>query len=93
MASQNLESRVFKLNNELGMHARPASLFVQTANNFHCEVKVEKDGNIINGKSVMELMVLAAEEGSSLKVTAEGEDASEALDALEKLFQNKFGED
>jgi len=93
MASHNLESRVFKLTNELGMHARPASLFVQTVNDYNCEVKVEKDGNIINGKSVMELMVLAAEEGSSLKVTAEGEDASEALDALEKLFQNKFGED
>lgn len=87
------ETRLFKVQNQLGMHARPASLFAKKANEFKADITVEKDGNVISGKSIMGLMMLAAEEGSSLTVAAEGEDAVEALDALEQLFREKFGED
>ena len=93
MGGGKSKTRVFTVRNQLGMHARPASLFVKQAKEFDSDITVQKDGNVINGKSIMGLMMLAAEEGSSLSVTATGADASEALDALEKLFENKFGEE
>ncbi|MCF7855524.1 MAG: HPr family phosphocarrier protein [Candidatus Pacebacteria bacterium] len=93
MASEKPQSRIFKIRNQLGLHARPASLFAKTASTFDAEITVQKDGNVINGKSIMGLMMLAAEQGASLEVSAAGEDAPEALNALEKLFEDKFGED
>jgi len=79
--------------NKLGLHARPASLFVKTANQFQCEVFVEKDGEVINGKSIMGLLMLAAGPGSELTLRAEGADASQAVLELESLVRHKFNED
>jgi phosphocarrier protein HPr len=79
--------------NKLGIHARPAALFVKTANRFHCEIFVEKDGEKVNGKSIMGLMMLAAGPGSKIIVMAEGSDAPRALMELEALVKRKFDED
>lgn len=79
--------------NKLGIHARPAALFVKTANRFDCEILVEKDGETVNGKSIMGLMMLAAGPGSKLTVHAEGRDASKAINELEGLLARKFDED
>lgn len=77
----------------LGLHARPAAMFVHEAARFKSQVLVSKDGLEINGKSVMGLMLLAAECGSRLKIRVDGPDEAKALEALEKLFQKKFDED
>ena len=79
--------------NKLGIHARPAALFVKTANRFGCSVFVEKDDEKVNGKSIMGLMMLAAGPGSKLTVHAHGHDASQALAELETLIQRKFDEE
>lgn len=79
--------------NKLGIHARPAAMFVKTANRFECDVYVEKDGERVNGKSIMGLMMLAAGPGSKLLVFAEGEDAAKAVVELEALLKRKFDED
>ena len=78
--------------NKLGIHARPAAMFVKTANRFSCDIFVEKDGEKVNGKSIMGLMMLAAGPGSKLTIHAEGNDASQALAELENLFKQKFDE-
>src|SRR4026208_1579656 len=78
--------------NKLGIHARPAALFVRTANKFTCDIFVEKDGEKVNGKSIMGLMMLAAGPGCRLTVQAEGHDASQAVAELEALFKGKFDE-
>jgi len=78
--------------NKLGIHARPAAMFVRTANRFSCDIFVEKDGEKVNGKSIMGLMMLAAGPGSKLTISAEGQDASQALNELETLFKQKFDE-
>ncbi len=83
----------FTVSNKLGMHARPAAMFVKTANRFQCDIFVEKDGEKVNGKSIMGLMMLAAGPGSTLTVHAEGQDASQALAELEVLLQRRFDED
>src|SRR5882724_10297376 len=82
----------FLVVNKLGIHARPAALFVKTANRFTCEIFVEKDGEKVNGKSIMGLMMLAAGPGSKVMVSAQGQDASQALVELEKIFKQKFDE-
>jgi len=74
------------------MHARAAANFVKVANKYSSDVTVEKDGVSANGKSIMGVMMLAASKGSKIKVTTEGEDAKESLEALEKLIKDKFGE-
>lgn len=79
--------------NKLGIHARPAALFVKTANRFACEIFVEKDGEKVNGKSIMGLMMLAAGPGSKLMVSAEGNDAPRAMVEIEALVKRKFDED
>ena len=78
--------------NELGLHARPAAEFVKTAGRFACAVTVRKDGMEVNGKSIMGMMMLAAEMGSELVLIADGDDAEAALDALEALVKAGFGE-
>jgi len=85
-------TREFLVSNKLGIHARPAALFVKTANRFDCEIFVEKDGEKVNGKSIMGLMMLAAGPGSKVMVSAQGQDASQALAELEKIFKQKFDE-
>src|SRR5205814_1599579 len=87
-------TRDFLVSNKLGIHARPAALFVKTANRFTCEIFVEKDGEKVNGKSIMGLMMLAAGPGSKLTVHAEGRDASAALSEIEALItKRKFDEE
>src|SRR4026208_132205 len=85
--------REFVIINKLGIHARPAAMFVKTANRFECDVFVEKDGERVNGKSIMGLMMLAAGPGSKLLIFAEGEDAAKAVVELEALLRRKFDED
>ncbi|PWG65212.1 HPr family phosphocarrier protein [Spiribacter halobius] len=79
--------------NRLGLHARAAARFVAVAAEYQASVHVELDGRRVNGKSIMGLMMLAAGRGTELLVEAEGEDAPEALDALEALVADRFGED
>lgn len=79
--------------NKLGMHARPAAMFVRVANRFNCEILVEKDGEEVNGKSIMGLMLLAAGCGSQLKITAVGADAPNAIKDIEEIIARKFDEE
>ena len=79
--------------NALGMHARPSARFVKVSNRYRADIWVEKDGEQVNGKSIMGLMMLAAGQGSKLHVTAEGPDAEKALDDLEHLVQARFDEE
>ena len=81
------------VSNKLGIHARPAALFVKAANRYQCDIFVEKDGERVNGKSIMGLMMLAAGPGSRLTLFAEGGDAQKAILELEALFAAKFHED
>ena len=85
--------RVYHVSNKLGIHARPAALFVKTANRFECDVFVEKDGEKVNGKSIMGLMMLAAGPGCKLTVTFAGPDASKALAEIDALIKRKFDEE
>lgn len=85
--------REMTVSNKLGVHARPAAMFVKVANQFEADIYVEKDGERVNGKSIMGLMMLAAGPGSKLTVYAEGEDAARALEELEALLKRKFDED
>jgi phosphocarrier protein len=79
--------------NQLGIHARPAALFVKVANKFASNILVEKDGEQVNGKSIMGLMMLAAAHGSKLTLIAEGRDAETATRELAQLFEQKFNEE
>ena len=86
-------SKDLVINNKLGMHARPSARFVKVSNRYQSEIWVEKDGEQVNGKSIMGLMMLAAGQGSKLHVTAEGPDAVQALDDLEHLIKANFDEE
>ena len=86
------ESAIAEIKNELGLHARAAAQFVQTANKFDARVTVSKDGEEVNGKSILSLMMLAAPIGSEIEITTDGEDAPELLHILLELIENKFGE-
>ena len=79
--------------NRLGLHARPAAMFVRIASRYRAEVWVSKEGEEINGKSIMGLMMLAAGQGSKLRIRCEGLDAEKALEELETLIKAKFNED
>lgn len=79
--------------NRLGLHARPAAMFVRVANRYRAEVWVEKESERVNGKSIMGLMMLAAGQGSKLRICCEGPDADKALEELEQLIASKFSED
>ena len=79
--------------NKLGIHARPAAMFVKIANRFACDIFVEKDGEKINGKSIMGLMMLAAGPGSKLTLLVKGADAPAAIAELEALVKRKFDEE
>jgi phosphocarrier protein len=93
IAESGIMTKDFLVANKLGIHARPAAMFVKTANRFHCDIFVEKDGEKVNGKSIMGLMMLAAGPGSTLTVHAQGQDAPQALAELETLIKRKFDED
>ena len=87
-----MSEREARIVNPLGMHARPAAEFVKTANRFRSQVSVRRGDLTVNGKSIMGMMMLAAERGSTLLIAADGEDASEALDALCGLVAAGFNE-
>ena len=74
------------IKNRQGLHARPAAIFVQIANKFESEITVRKDKEEVNGKSIMGILMLAAEQGSSVCIKAEGADAREAIEELEKIL-------
>ncbi len=82
-----------QITNKLGLHARPAAMVVQTASKFKSEIRLIKDDLEINGKSIMGVMMLAAEKGSTIKIRVEGEDEAQALEKLIQLFESKFGEE
>ena len=79
--------------NKLGLHARPAAQLVKTISRFKSEVSIKRDSLTVNAKSIMGVMMLAAELGAVLRFRIEGEDERQAMDAIEKVFQDKFGED
>ena len=89
MADQK-ETRELVLLNKYGLHVRPAGLFAKIASRFDADVDVEKDGNVVSGKSIMALMTLEATCGTKLVVTATGPQSKEVLDELEALVQRKF---
>ena len=75
--------------NKLGLHARPASLFVQAANKFDSTVNVEKDGEVVSGKSIMGILTLAVEYGNEIYIEVEGDDAEEAINSLEQVVSDE----
>ncbi len=85
-----MPSSEYTITNKLGIHARPAAQFVKIANSFDTEVTVEKDDEEVDGKSIMGLMMLAAGHGSVLKITTEGPEENEALEALGALIARDF---
>ena len=89
MADEKL-TKELTLKNKYGMHVRPAGLFAKIASRFNADVEVEKDGNVVSGKSIMALMTLEAVCGTTLKVTASGPQAKEVLEELEALVSRKF---
>jgi phosphocarrier protein len=93
MSAGRIMVRELKVINQLGLHARPAALFVKTASRFESDISVAKDGNSVSGKSIMGLMTLEAGLGSVLMVTAEGMDAEESLNELQHLVDSKFFEE
>lgn len=84
--------RQVRIINRLGLHARAAAKLVTCANGFHSRVEVERNGQRVNGKSIMGVMMLAASQGTEIVLEASGEDAEAALDALETLVAERFGE-
>jgi phosphocarrier protein len=85
-------TKTFTIQNEYGLHARPAALFVKCVGEYDAQVMVEKDGMSVSGSSIMGLLTLEGHEGCELKLTAEGNQAEEALAALGELIDSKFGE-
>jgi phosphocarrier protein len=85
--------RELTVRNRAGLHTRPASMIVRTASKFDSEIFLRRDNYEINGKSVIGVMTLAAEQGASLTLVVEGEDEEEAADAIAELFRDGFGEE
>jgi phosphocarrier protein HPr len=84
--------KVCIVRNKMGLHARPAALIVQTANRYPCDVALVKDGQEVNGKSIMGVLMLAAAKGSTITVRTEGEQAQACASALSDLFEKGFNE-
>ena len=83
----------FTIINKLGLHARASALLVKNATRFHSEIKIEREGIEVNGKSIMGIMMLAAAKGTVIRLKVEGEDEQEAMAVLGELIENGFGED
>lgn len=86
-------SKEVTIKNRAGIHARPAALLVQTANEFESQIYFEKENNRINGKSIMGIITLGAGYGTALTISAEGSDEEAAVDAIIQLFENRFEEE
>lgn len=85
-------TKEFVINNEYGLHARPAALFVKCASEYDAQIMVEKDGFAVSGKSIMGLLTLEGHQGCTLSIQASGEQAAEAMAAIEALVASNFGE-
>lgn len=92
MDSVHTIEKKFIVQNKLGLHARPASALVRTANSFKSEITLQKGKTKVNGKSIMGVMMLAAGPGSKITVHISGPDAQAAMDQVQKLFETRFGE-
>lgn len=86
-------SNQFQIKNELGLHARAAAAFVKIANRYRAEIMVSREKVKVNGKSIMGVLMLAAAKGSTISIETEGDDSEEALEALGRLIEDKFGEE
>ena len=86
------ETKTLKLKNKLGMHARSAASFVKVAQQFKAKIYIERNGQTVNGDSILDILTLGCPYGGILTIKAEGDDASMAIEQLEKLIENKFGE-
>ncbi len=87
------DARILTIVNRRGLHARASARFVQTAESYDAELTITRDGLSVGGQSIMGLMMLAASQGCTIEVMAAGAEAEEALDAIEALVANRFGED
>lgn len=85
--------REVRIINKLGLHARPAALLVQKASQFESEIKLKRENIEVNAKSIMGVMMLAAEMGSVITVTVDGPDEEEAVEAMAQVIQSRFGEE
>jgi phosphocarrier protein HPr len=85
-------TKTFEIKNKLGLHARAAALLVQTINKFDAEVTIEKDGQTVDGRSIMGVLTLAATQGSKIELEAKGREAEAVLAAVESLIDQKFHE-
>lgn len=83
----------FTIRNMLGLHARAAAAFVKIANRYQSDIIVHKDGVSVNGKSIMGVLMLAAAKGAAIDISAKGDDADDAMTALARLIEDKFGEE
>ncbi len=88
-----MPSKELTLINKLGLHARAAAKFVNLASGFESEVTISRNGKTVNGKSIMGVMMLAASCGTTIEVNADGNDAEQALQQIEQLVQDRFGEE
>jgi phosphocarrier protein len=93
MSEVSVVGKTLEIRNRLGLHARAATLLVQTASRFQAKITVAKDGREVDGRSILGLLMLAAGQGSQIEVRAEGPDAEEALAAIEQLVSDRFNED
>jgi phosphocarrier protein HPr len=92
MATDDRSERTLLIQNELGLHARAGTKFVQIASKFPCEITVTKASNEVNGKSILSLLTLMAPKGTTITIRAKGDRADEAISALGALIDDKFGE-
>ena len=90
---ENKNTVKLTIKNKLGLHARAAATLVKLTNKFNSEISIEKSGQIVNGKSIMGVLMLAAAKGHEIFVTAEGEDSTQALESIKQLVDDKFGEE
>lgn len=91
--SDELTERSVQIMNRAGFHARPAAMFVSLASKYDCEITVEKEGMEVNGKSILNVMMLAAEQGSRITIRARGSQACDAVESLAKLVESGFDEE
>jgi phosphocarrier protein len=85
--------RQVQIQNQLGLHARAAAKLVHLASRFQCAVRLKRDAQEVNGKSILGVLLLAAAKGATVELICEGEDEKEALEALQKLFDDRFDEE
>lgn len=87
-----VKTKTFEITNRLGIHARVAAKLVETAQRFRAEITLEKDGTQVSGRSILDILTLDCPQGSRLTVRIDGDDAADAVDALTRLIEGKFGE-